>query len=137
MKRLQVAAGILRDRRGRVLLARRHRHDALHGLWEFPGGKVGAGETAVDALRRELAEELGIRVRTERPFMTLSHDYPDRHVDLEFFIVSDWLGDPEGLEGQRLRWLMPAEFGDIEILPADKPVVEKLRRLCERSEATS
>jgi 8-oxo-dGTP diphosphatase len=131
MNRFQVVAGILRAGDGRVLLAERLRDGPFAGLWEFPGGKLAAGESAGAALRRELAEELGIAVDEAAPFMALQHEYPDRVVDLEFFLVSAWCGEPEGREGQRLRWVLPVDIDAAELLPADAPVVRKLRGHCE------
>ena len=96
-------------------------------MWEFPGGKIDTGETSSDALKRELSEELGIVVTAAQPFMELHHEYPDRTVDLEFFLIDDWQGEPHGLEGQRIRWLAPDELRADELLPADEPVVERLR----------
>jgi 8-oxo-dGTP diphosphatase len=129
MIHFHVAAGILRDAAGRVLISERLCDGPFDGLWEFPGGKIGAGETAADALTRELAEELGITVTSAQPFMELHHEYPDRTVDLEFFLVSDWQGEPAGLEGQSVRWLTPSELNPDDLLPADAPVVEQLRIL--------
>jgi len=126
MNHFHVAAGILRDASGRVLVAERLCDGPFDGLWEFPGGKIGAGETAPDALKRELAEELGIMVTSAKPFMELHHEYPDRTVDLEFFLVSEWQGEPTGLEGQGIRWLTPSELDSDELLPADAPVSERL-----------
>ena len=127
MKRLHVAAGILRDARDRVLVSERLADGPFDGLWEFPGGKIGAGETAAAALGRELAEELGIEVTDHRPFMDLNHDYPDRAVRIEFFLVEAWHGKPAGREGQRLRWVHITDLDHAELLPADAPVVEALR----------
>ncbi len=129
MIHFHVAAGILRDAAGRVLISERLCDGPFDGLWEFPGGKIGAGETAADALARELAEELGITVTSAQPFMELHHEYPDRTVDLEFFLVSDWQGEPAGLEGQGVRWLPTTELNPDDLLPADAPVVEQLRNL--------
>ena len=129
MIHFHVAAGILRDAAGRVLISERLCDGPFDGLWEFPGGKIGAGETAADALTRELAEELGITVTSAQPFMELHHEYPDRTVDLEFFLVSDWQGEPAGLEGQGVRWLPTTELNPDDLLPADKPVVEALTKL--------
>ena len=126
MNHFRVAAGILRDAAGRVLISERICDGPFDGLWEFPGGKIGVGETAADALRRELAEELGITVTSAQPFMALHHEYPDRTVDLEFFLVSEWQGEPTGLEGQDVRWVAPSELRPGELLPADAPVVERL-----------
>ena len=131
MNRFHVAAGVLRDGDGRVLLAERLGDGPLAGLWEFPGGKIAAGESAGDALRRELAEELGIEVDEATPLAALHHEYPDRVVDLEFFLVTAWRGEPEGLEGQGLRWVHPQDLAAAEVLPADAPVVRKLRSHCE------
>ena len=126
---LHVAAGILFSDSGHVLIAERLCDGPFNGLWEFPGGKIAPGETAADALSRELTEELGIRVTDSRPLMDLYHEYPDRTVRLEFFVVSAWQGDPVGREGQRLRWVHATELEAAELLPADAPVVTVLRDL--------
>lgn len=127
MKRFHVAAGILRDTAGRVLITERLCDGPFNGLWEFPGGKIGDGETPPAALRRELREELGIEARSVQPFMQLSHEYPDRTVDLEFFLVTDWQGEPAGLERQQIRWTNIADLNSDELLPADAPIVELLQ----------
>ena len=126
MNHFHVAAGILRDAEGRVLITERLCDGPFDGLWEFPGGKIGNGESPVDALRRELTEELGIEVSKPIPFMELHHEYPDRIVDLEFFVVSEWQGEPNGLEGQQIRWVSPSDLNPDELLPADAPVIERL-----------
>ena len=122
-----VAAGILRDRSGRILIAERLCDGPFNGLWEFPGGKIVPGETPLQALQRELIEELGVELTESRPFMDLHHEYPDRSVKLEFFEVSAWIGDPQGLEGQQLRWVAPADLDPTVLLPADAPVIERLK----------
>ena len=129
MKHFHVAAGILQDRAGRVLISERRCDGPFDGLWEFPGGKIAAGESAPDALRRELAEELGIDVTDSRAFIDLHHEYPDRIVDLEFFLVTNWQGDPQGLEGQGLRWVAPDDLDEETLLPADAPVVQALQQM--------
>lgn len=128
MMHLHVAAGILRNAAGEVLITERLCDGPFNGLWEFPGGKIDADETPVVALRRELREELGIEVTTAEPFMSLSHEYVDRTVDLEFFLVNDWDGDPDGLEGQGLRWVNVSQLDEAELLPADAPLVQALRK---------
>ncbi len=128
MIHLHVAAGILRNAAGEVLIAERICDGPFNGLWEFPGGKIDTDETSAVALRRELREELGIEVTTAEPFMRLSHEYLDRTVDLEFFLVNDWDGDPDGLEGQGLRWVTVSQLDAAELLPADAPLVEALRK---------
>ena len=134
MNHFQVAAGILRDAAGRVLITERLCDGPFDGLWEFPGGKISDNESSREALKRELAEELGIEVTDLRPFMELHHEYPDRIVDLEFFLVTDWNGEPEGLEGQGVRWVSIDDLDERELLPADAPVVDELLRHYERSE---
>ena len=126
MKHFHVAAGILRDAAGRILIAERLCDGPFNGLWEFPGGKIALGEEPHAALKRELAEELGIEVTASAPFMDLHHEYPDRIVDLEFFLVTNWRGEPRGLESQGLRWVSARELDAAELLPADAPVVAKL-----------
>lgn len=128
MNHFDVAAGILCDSSGRVLIAERLGGGPFHGLWEFPGGKIAANETPLEALSRELAEELGIEVTTCASFMNLRHEYDDRIVTIEFFIVSAWNSEPVGREGQALRWVPRDRLDADELLPADIPVVEALQR---------
>lgn len=127
MRQLHVAAGILSDAFDRVLICERLGGGPFEGLWEFPGGKIARGESVGDALSRELAEELGISVVDFRPFMDLRHEYSDRVVDLEFFLVDAWRGEPVGLEGQRIRWVHASELDAGILLPADAPVVAALK----------
>jgi len=128
MNHFDVAAGILCDSDGRVLIAERLGGGPFHGLWEFPGGKIAAGETAPEALSRELAEELGIEVTVCSSFMNLRHEYDDRTVTIEFFIVSGWNSEPVGREGQQLRWVPRRSLDADQLLPADVPVVEALQQ---------
>jgi len=128
MNHFDVAAGILCDSRGRVLITERLGDGPFHGMWEFPGGKIGPEETAPQALSRELAEELGIEVKVCSSFMNLRHEYDDRIVTIEFFIVSDWNSDPVGREGQALRWVQKDRLDADELLPADMPVVQALQQ---------
>lgn len=127
MDHFDVAAGILCDSAGRILIAERLGGGPFQGLWEFPGGKIVAGETAPQALCRELAEELGIEVTECASFMNLRHEYDDRVVTIEFFIVSNWNSDPVGREGQSLRWVRREKLDASQLLPADVPVVEALQ----------
>ena len=125
---LHVSAGILRDTDGRILITERLGDAAFAGLWEFPGGKIVVGETAAEALHRELAEELGIEMLAYGNFMQLDHEYPDRRVSIDFFLVDAWRGQPSGKLGQRLRWLAPEDVDANLMLPADAPVLRALKR---------
>ena len=129
MRQFEVAAGILRDAEGRVLITERVGGGPFHGMWEFPGGKIASDESPEQALARELAEELGIEPRDATHFMHLDHDYPDRSVSIDFFLVSSWVNVPRGLEGQQLRWVPAHSLGEHNLLPADVPVIEALRGL--------
>mgnify|MGYP001818223341 CR=1 FL=1 len=129
MKHFDVAAGILCDSIGRVLITERLGDGPFHGLWEFPGGKIAPGESAYDALSRELTEELGIEVTACSSFMNLRHEYEDRLVTIEFFLVSEWKREPAGREGQALRWVQRERLDAGELLPADVPVVAALQQI--------
>ncbi len=118
---------MLRDRQGRVLIAERPAGKPLAGFWEFPGGKLEAGETAFHALQRELHEELGIRVRHAYRLLRFSHRYPEREVELDTWRVTAWEGSPASHEGQRLEWVLPEELRDWQLLPADEPIVAALK----------
>lgn len=125
--RLLVVAGIIREQSGnRILLSQRPAHKHQGGRWEFPGGKVERGESAAQALARELHEELGIDVHASRPFMTIDHDYPDLSVRLLFREVEDWRGLPHGREQQPLDWFAPAALGALRFPQANQPVVSAL-----------
>ena len=126
-----VAAVVLVDADGRVLLAQRPEGKAMAGLWEFPGGKVDPGETPEAALIRELAEELGIDVTASclAPFTFASYAYPDFHLLMPLYVCRKWSGIPTAREGQRLSWVWPARLADYPMPPADKPLVAMLRDL--------
>jgi 8-oxo-dGTP diphosphatase len=124
-----VVAAALYDAEGRVLIAQRPQGKHQAGRWEFPGGKLAPGESEATALARELREELGILVTASRPFMRLTHAYPDRSVELSMWIVERFSGAPRGLDGQELRWVAPARLGDEDLLEADRPFVEALQNL--------
>jgi mutator protein MutT len=124
---IHVAAAVLFDRRGRVLIAQRPAGKHLAGSWEFPGGKIEAGETRTAALARELKEELGVVIEHPRPLLRLRHAYPYGEVQLDVWVVRRYRGEPRGLDGQALRWCRQAELGSAELLPADRPIVAALR----------
>lgn len=107
---LHVAVGVVKDPRGRVLLARRPDHVHQGGLWEFPGGKVEAGESLQAALRRELREELAIEAESLRPLIQIRHHYEDKSVLLDVWEVLGFQGSPRGNEGQPLAWVEPADL---------------------------
>jgi 8-oxo-dGTP diphosphatase len=126
-----VVAVALVDADGRVLLAQRPEGKSMAGLWEFPGGKVDAGETPEAALIRELREELGIDVASNclAPFTFASHSYEKFHLLMPLYVCRVWQGMVTPLEGQSLTWVRPARLGDYPMPPADKPLVAMLRDL--------
>ena len=119
-------AAVLRDGEGRVLIAQRPAGRHLAGRWEFPGGKVGAGEGEHEALARELREELGIELLAATPFMRTRHAYDDRSVELSLWRVERFNGTPQPLDGQQLKWVAPALLPDEDLLEADRPFVAAL-----------
>jgi 8-oxo-dGTP diphosphatase len=126
---LRVVAAVLFDGQRRVLIAQRPPGKHMAGFWEFPGGKIGPGESAERALGRELAEELGIELRRCHSLLQLRHDYADRAVALEVFVVDEYRGQPCGREAQALKWVPTAQLRGEELLVADRPVVEALEAL--------
>jgi 8-oxo-dGTP diphosphatase len=109
-----------------VLVTRRAPGAHQGGLWEFPGGKVEAEETLLEALARELREELGVRVVSTEPLMVLEHDYGDKQVRLDVHRVIRWSGEPRGLEGQPLAWQRPGQLRDWAFPAANQPILERL-----------
>jgi 8-oxo-dGTP diphosphatase len=123
---IHVVAAILRDAQGRVLLAQRGSQGDFPGAWEFPGGKVEAGESAEAALGRELHEELGIRVGACRALIAVPQRYPHKRILLDVYEAGGFAGEPRGREGQALRWASPTELAQCSMPPADRPVVAAL-----------
>ncbi|BDV00010.1 DNA mismatch repair protein MutT [Thermodesulfomicrobium sp. WS] len=123
-----VVAGIL-TRGHEILLARRPEHKHLGGLWEFPGGKVDAGEGLKDALSRELAEELGITVRAACLWKTVEKRRRDSVLRLTVFHVAFWQGEPVGREGQQLGWFSPRQALDLPLVDMDAALLAQLARL--------
>ena len=126
MSSLEVVAGALFDEDGRVLIAQRPPGKALAGRWEFPGGKLHAGEEAFAGLVRELHEELGVVVHAAERLIRYSHAYPGRIVWLDMWVVTAWSGEPRGLDDQALKWVPPADLRGEDILEADQPIIEAL-----------
>lgn len=124
---IQVVAGVLRNQAGDVLVARRHADADQGGLWEFPGGKIEPGETAFEALDRELHEELGIRAIDTRPLIRVPHDYPHRRVVLDVYEVTRFQGDAHGREGQPVRWVPCEMLGELAFPAANQPIVNAVR----------
>jgi 8-oxo-dGTP diphosphatase len=122
----RVAAAVITKPDGDVLLAQRPRGKPYAGYWEFPGGKLEAGETAAHALARELHEELGLDVRRAAPWITQEFVYPHAHVLLEFFRVLEWNGEPHGHDGQAFAWQTPGRFTVAPLLPANTRVLAAL-----------
>ncbi len=124
-----MAAVALIDPDGRILLAQRPEGKSMAGLWEFPGGKIEAGETPEVALIRELQEELGIDTWESclAPLTFASHKYDDFHLLMPLFACRKWKGIPHGKEGQALRWVRSSNLREYPMPPADVPLVAMLR----------
>jgi 8-oxo-dGTP diphosphatase len=125
LKLLFVVACALVDSDGRVLLAKRPEGKSLAGLWEFPGGKLEAGETPEICLVRELHEELGIHVKTAclAPLTFASHTYEKFHLFMPLYVCRRFEGIPQGREGQDIKWVKPRQMRDYPMPPADVPLI--------------
>ena len=126
MKRIEVAVGVLFNSQGQVLIGQRTVKDRYYQKWEFPGGKLEAGELPQDALVREFSEEVGIEISSSEDFMVLEHDYPDRHVKLYVQLIKDYVGDVWAMEGQALKWVQLEELADIDFLKGNQKIVSLL-----------
>ena len=126
-----VAAAALTDVDRRVLIAQCPPGKSMAGLWEFPGGKVDAGETPEQALVRELREELGIEVCLEclAPFTFASHAYESFHLLMPLYLCAKWEGEIEPREGQTIKWVRASRLRDYPMPPADLPLIPYLRDL--------
>lgn len=136
-KLVLVVAAALIDSDGRVLIAQRPPGKQMGGLWEFPGGKVEAGERPEEALIRELREELAITVKEPclAPFTFASHAYPDFHLLMPLYICRRWEGTPLAREHTALKWVWAKDLKDYPMPPADLPLIPMLRDLLSASSA--
>ena len=126
MKKLQISVGIIRNAEGEIYITQRAADAHMANKWEFPGGKIEEGETAEQAVIRELQEEVGITVTTLQQFDKLEYQFPDRHITLWFWLVNGWDGEPWGKEGQPGRWIAQQDLVVDEFPPANAPIIEKL-----------
>ncbi|PJE80371.1 8-oxo-dGTP diphosphatase [invertebrate metagenome] len=125
-KEIQVAVGVIIRDGGEFLLSKRPHGKYLEGLWEFPGGKIEREETTWDALKRELQEELDIRIIKGNPLMRISHCYPDRKVLLDTWTVTEFDGLPKGNEGQEVKWVPRDSLKNLEFPEANYPILKVL-----------
>jgi 8-oxo-dGTP diphosphatase len=125
---IEVAAALIRDDGGRYLITQRRRGSHLEGLWEFPGGKVEAGETPATGLRRELQEELGATFTVGDLVETVRWEYPDRTVVLHFFDCRLQSGEIVPREGQAMAWVAADALAAYDFPPADRELIARLRR---------
>lgn len=122
-KLIHVAAAVITDASGNILIAKRPDDKHQGGLWEFPGGKVETGEPVVEALARELDEELGIQLTHSRPLIKVPYHYPDKSVLLDVHVVDSFEGQPFGREGQPVQWVSPTELDGYAFPAANKPIL--------------
>lgn len=125
MKRIRVGVAVI-IHNGKILISKRHADLHQGGKWEFPGGKIEAGETESDAIIRELREELSITATKLEPLLELSHDYSDKQVSLYVWTVTDFTGTPVGVEGQPVKWIPVADLERYQFPDANYPIVKKL-----------
>lgn len=124
-----ISAVALIDSDGRILLAQRPEGKVFAGFWEFPGGKIEAGETPESALVRELDEELGVDTKDSclAPLGFASHEYETHHMILLLYVCRKWSGKPHPKEGGTLRWMMPARLRDVEMPPANSQLISVIQ----------
>ena len=125
---LHVVAAVILDENDRILLARRPVEKHQGGKWEFPGGKVEPAELAQVALARELLEELGISALPDRmqAFIEIRHRYPDKNIFLDVWLVREFRGEPQGCEGQEVRWFPKGDLSALDFPAANTPIIAKL-----------
>jgi 8-oxo-dGTP diphosphatase len=131
---VHVAVGVIfNSQQNQILIAKRPEHLHQGGLWEFPGGKVSAGERVDQALKRELIEELGITVIGAQPLMVVEHDYSDKQVFLDIWTVTQFTGNAQGAEGQQIKWVDLPELyrpeSQYNFPQANQAILDKLKSL--------
>ena len=126
-KIVHVAVGVIRREDGKILIARRPEHLHMGGRWEFPGGKVEAGETVQQALTRELREEVAIEVTQLEPLTEIHHAYPEKTVLLDTWWVTAFSGEAYGVEGQETLWVALEELAQFQFPDANQPILDAIQ----------
>jgi len=128
MKVLNISTGIIRNAKQQIFITQRAADAHMANKWEFPGGKIEAGESAEQALVRELQEEVGITPQGATLYEKLEYQFPDRHITLWFWLVESWDGEPWGKEGQPGSWVAQSELDEEKFPPANEPVISRLKQ---------
>ena len=128
-QRLKVAVGVIVNQYKQVLIARRNAKQHQGDRWEFPGGKRESGETGLQALQREIHEEVGLIVQHAEPMMQIEHDYAELLVELDVWLVTQFDGEAVGKEGQPLQWCALADLADKQFPEANTEIIQQLQRL--------
>jgi 8-oxo-dGTP diphosphatase len=123
---VHIAVGVISNQNGEILIALRPKGIHQGGLWEFPGGKVETGETVLEALSRELQEELNITVESARPLIRIQHVYPEYPVLLDVWYTEAWHGQAQGREGQQIKWVAPKRLHEYEFPEANHSIIKTL-----------
>jgi 8-oxo-dGTP diphosphatase len=126
MKQIWVAVGVIYDPVQGYFICRRATHQHQGGKWEFPGGKVESNETVEQALARELHEEIGIVVTKASPLLVIEHTYSDKSVKLDVWLVTEFIGLAQSLEGLENRWASVDELVKLDFPDANKPIIDAL-----------
>lgn len=129
LKRIEVAVGVVVNSSRQVLVGQRTVKDDYFEKWEFPGGKLERDESPKTALKRELEEETGLQVVSSEEMLVLEHDYPDRHVKLYVYLVTEFCGKANGREGQQLRWVSADELNQLDFLAGNRVITQQVQQL--------
>jgi 8-oxo-dGTP diphosphatase len=124
---IHVAVAVIVNEQNQVLIALRQAHQHLGGLWEFPGGKVEENETTEVALAREIKEELGIEIHKAVPLIEIEHNYQDKSVLLDVWLTTDFVGEVQSMEGQRVQWCPIPLLSDYRFPTANKAIIETIQ----------
>lgn len=128
VNKLHVVAGIILNAEQEILIAQRPHNKFKAGLWEFPGGKIEPYESDLNALKRELLEEIGINVLSAEHWIDIQHNYGDKVVFLTMWFVTQFSGEPHGKEGQEIAWVSKNALNQFEFLEGNREIIDKLQR---------
>ncbi|NUF49669.1 MULTISPECIES: 8-oxo-dGTP diphosphatase MutT [unclassified Gilliamella] len=128
-KHIEIAVGIIRSQNCQIFITQRGEDSHLAGFWEFPGGKIEAGETPYQTLQREIAEEVDIYIHQAQFLDVFEHSYDDRDIIIHAYLVEEWDGVPFAKEGQPSRWIDQEDLNADEFPDANRPIIEMLKNL--------